>query len=81
MNLTGSPDFDARINYTGEPGDGCSSDQYKQFDTSIVAGPTYGSVGMESGRNVLIGCPTYRTDLAIQRNIRFGGVPSGALAS
>jgi hypothetical protein len=85
VNLTGSPDYTsgfsgqtaagggARIIYTGEPGDGCSSNQYKQFDTSIVAGPTYGSVGLESGRNVLIGCPTYRTDLSIARNIRFGG--------
>jgi hypothetical protein len=72
VNLTGSPDFGARIKYTGEPGDGCSSDRYKQFNTSVVTGPTYGSVGMESGRNVLIGCPTYRTDLAIARNLRFG---------
>jgi outer membrane receptor protein involved in Fe transport len=72
VNLTGSPDFGARIKYTGEPGDGCSGDQYKQFNTAVVTGPTYGSVGLESGRNVLIGCPTYRTDLAIQRNIRFG---------
>jgi hypothetical protein len=82
VNLTGSPDYGnsganvssgARIVYTGDPGDGCSSNQYKQFDTSVVAGPTYGSVGMESGRNVLIGCPTHRTDLAIARNIRLGG--------
>ena len=73
VNLTGSPDFGARIVYKSTTDDGCSSDQYKQFDTSIVTGPTYGSVGMESGRNVLIGCPTYRTDLAIQRDIRIGG--------
>jgi len=84
VNLTGSPDYTngfsgntasgagARIKYTGDPGAGCSSDQFKQFNTSVVTGPTYGSVGLESGRNVLIGCPTYRTDLAIQRNIRFG---------
>ena len=72
MNLTGSPDYGARIIYKGDTGDGCSSDQYKQFDTSNVAGPTYNSVGLESGRNVLIGCPITRTDLAIARNIRFG---------
>jgi hypothetical protein len=71
VNLTGSPDFNARVNYTGSD-DGCSSDPYKQFDTSAVTGPTYNSVGLESGRNYLIGCPTYRTDLAIARNIRFG---------
>ena len=72
MNLTGSPDYGARINYTGTD-DGCSDNQYKQFDTSKVSGPTYGSVGLESGRNYLIGCPIYRTDLAIARNIRVGG--------
>jgi hypothetical protein len=72
-NLTGSPDYGARIIYNSKTDDGCSSNQYKQFDTSIVSGPTYGSVGMESGRNVLIGCPTHRTDLAIARNIRLGG--------
>jgi hypothetical protein len=72
VNLTGSPDFNGRVIYNTKTDDGCSSDRYKQFDTSIVSGPTYGSVGMESGRNVLIGCPTYRTDLAIARNIRFG---------
>jgi hypothetical protein len=72
VNLTGSPDYGARIIYKSESDNGCSSDQFKQFDTTIVSGPTYGSVGLESGRNVLIGCPTYRTDLAIARNIRFG---------
>ncbi len=73
VNLTGSPDYGARIVYTSKSDDGCSSDQYQQFDTSIVTGPTYGSVGLESGRNTLIGCPTHRTDLAIARNIRFRG--------
>jgi Carboxypeptidase regulatory-like domain len=78
VNLTGSPDYTnggsgARIIYKSTTDDGCSSNQYQQFDTSNVAGPTYNSVGMESGRNVLIGCPTHRTDLAIARNIRLGG--------
>jgi hypothetical protein len=72
VNLTGSQNYGARINYTGTD-DGCSDNQYKQFDTSKVSGPTYGSVGLESGRNYLIGCPIYRTDLAIARNIRVGG--------
>jgi carboxypeptidase family protein/TonB-dependent receptor-like protein len=84
VNLTGSPDYSngfsgqtasgggARIIYKSETDDGCSSDRYKQFDTSIVAGPTYNSVGMESGRNKLIGCPIFRTDLAVARNLRFG---------
>jgi hypothetical protein len=72
VNLTGSPDYGARIIYKSETDDGCSDNQYKQFDTSIVSGPTYGSVGLESGRNKLIGCPILRTDLAVARNIRFG---------
>ena len=37
-----------------------------------MSGPTYNSVGLESGRNVLIGCPILRTDLAVARNLRFG---------
>jgi len=72
-NLTGSPDYAARIVYLGDPGSGCSSDQYRQFNTAAVAGPTYGSVGLESGRYLLGGCPDHTVDLAIARNIRLGG--------
>ncbi len=72
-NLTGSPDYGARIVYKSATDDGCSSNQYVQFDTANVTGPGYNSVGLESGRNVLIGCATHRTDLAIARNIRLGG--------
>ena len=72
-NLTGSPDYAAKIVYVGDPGSGCSSDQYRQFNTSAVAGPTYGSVGLESGRFVLGGCPDHTVDMAIARNIRLGG--------
>jgi hypothetical protein len=73
QNLTGSPDYGARILLTGDPGSGCSSDQYRQFNTGAVAGPTYNSVGLESGRNYMVGCPDSTMDLAIARNIRFGG--------
>ena len=38
-----------------------------------VAGPSYNSVGLESGRNYMLGCPDNTMDLAIARNIRFGG--------
>jgi hypothetical protein len=38
-----------------------------------VSGPTYNSVGLESGRNYMIGCPDHTMDLAVARNIRFGG--------
>jgi hypothetical protein len=73
VNLTGSPDYAGRIAYIGDPGSGCSSNQYAQFNTAAVTGPQYGSVGMESGRNLLGGCPDKTVDLAVARNIRLGG--------
>jgi len=73
VNLTGSPDYAAKIVYVGDPGSGCSSNQYAQFNTAAVKGPTYGSTGLESGRFVLGGCPDHTVDLAIARNIRLGG--------
>jgi hypothetical protein len=73
VNLTGSPDYNARIVYIGDPGSGCSSNQYQQFNTAAVAGPTYGSVGLESGRYLLGGCPNKTIDLAIARSIRLNG--------
>ena len=73
VNLTGSPDYAPKIVYVGDPGTGCSSDQYRQFNTSAVTGPQYGSVGLESGRNILGGCPDHTVDLAVARNIRLGG--------
>ena len=72
-NLTGSPDYGARVLLVGDPGKGCSSNQFVQFNTAAVKGPGYNSVGLESGRNYMIGCPDHTTDLAIARNIRFGG--------
>jgi Carboxypeptidase regulatory-like domain/TonB-dependent Receptor Plug Domain len=72
-NLTGSPDYAARIVFVGDPGSGCSSDQYRQFNTAAATGPQYGSVGLESGRFLLGGCPDHTVDLAIARNIRLGG--------
>jgi hypothetical protein len=73
VNLTGSPDYAARIVYVGDPGSGCSDDQYRQFNTAAVTGPRYGSVGLESGRNILGGCPNKTVDLAISRHIRLSG--------
>jgi hypothetical protein len=72
VNLTGSPDYGARIVYVGDPGKGCSSDPYRQFNTAAVAGPTYNSVGLESGRNVMVGCPDHTTNLAVARTFPLG---------
>ena len=73
VNLTGSPDYGARIQVVGDPGSGCSSDPYRQFDTAAFAGPLPGSVGLESGNDYLKGCFISQTDLAIARTIRLGG--------
>ena len=71
--LTGSPDYQARIVIDGDAGAGCSSDQYRQFDTSRFHGPQPGSVGLESGRNLLHGCGDHRLDLSVQRSVKVWG--------
>ena len=38
-----------------------------------MTGPTYSSVGLESGRNIMRACADHTTDLAIVRNIKVGG--------
>jgi len=72
-NITGSPDYGGKILYVADPGSGCSSNQYAQFNVKSVQGPTYGSLGLESGRNILRGCADHTVDLAVARNIRLGG--------
>jgi hypothetical protein len=72
--LTGSSDYSARIVTNGTPTGGCSSNQYKQFDTSIYSGPQVGSVGLDSGRFTgLHFCGNRILDMAITRSIRLGG--------
>jgi hypothetical protein len=73
INLTGSPNYAARIRIVGDTGSGCSDNQYAQFNTAAFAGPLSGSKGLESGRNYMRGCPDKLVDLAIARDIRFGG--------
>jgi hypothetical protein len=73
VNLTGSPDYAARIKIVANTGSGCSSNRYAQFNTAAFAGPTYYSESMESGRNYMTACSTSIWDLAIARNIRLGG--------
>jgi hypothetical protein len=73
VNLTGSPDYPARIRIVGDPGAGCSDDLYRQFNTAAFAGPLVGSVGLESGANYLHGCFQSVLDLSLMRSIRLGG--------
>ncbi len=71
VNITGSPDFGGRVILGDNLGSGCSSNQFNQFNTAAVKGPTYGSVGMESGINYLRGCPTGIVDSSIVRKFHF----------
>ncbi len=76
LNLTGSPDYGARIRLLPgqDLGGGCNgSDTYRQFNTAAFAGPLTGSDGLESGSNYLRGCFVHTLDLAVARNIRLGG--------
>ncbi|ODS59594.1 MAG: hypothetical protein ABS36_01310 [Acidobacteria bacterium SCN 69-37] len=78
VNLTGSPDFannttGARVVFLGDPGSGCSGDQYRQFNAMAVTGPSFYSVGLDSGRNAMRGCVQRDVDISLARNIRLGG--------
>jgi hypothetical protein len=73
VNVAGSPDFAPRIRIVGDPGAGCSSDRYAQFNTAAFAAPLKGSVGLDSNNNYLKGCFSSTIDLSIARNIRLGG--------
>src|SRR4029077_6747297 len=73
VNLTGSPDYAAKIVYVGDPGSGCSGNQFKHLKHAAGAGPTYNRGGLESSRFLLGGCPDHTVDLAIARNVRLGG--------
>ena len=71
-NLTGTPNYGARVVIVGDSGKGCSSDPTRQFNTSAFQGPQLGSLGKESGVNYMRGCPDHTFDFAIARNIRAG---------
>jgi hypothetical protein len=71
-NLTGSPDYAARVRVVGDPGSGCSSDPHRQFDPAAFQGPLIGSLGLESGNDYLRECFLSVFDISIARNIRLG---------
>ena len=75
VNLTGSPDYPAAIRIVGNTNSlgGCSGDQYQQFNPASFAGPTSGSVGLESGRLYMDGCNDHTLDVSLQRNFPLGG--------
>ena len=73
VNITGSPDYGGRVRIVGDPGSGCSSDIYRQFNVAAFQGPLPNSNGLESGAGYLGGCFQSVLDTAIARNIRLGG--------
>ena len=73
LNLTGSPDYAARVLVIGDPGSGCSSDPLRQFNASAFQGPAVGSVGLESGNDYVRGCFVQSLDMAVNKTVRLGG--------
>ena len=77
QNVTGSPSYAPRIPISGDPGSGCSSNQYAQFNTAAFTVPAASasnpSLGLESGQNYMHGCFDKTVDLALARNFRLGG--------
>jgi Carboxypeptidase regulatory-like domain len=71
VNITGSPDFGGNVVLSGSPGSGCSSNPLAQFNVSVVKGPSYGSVGMDSPRNNMRGCPIDNVDSSVVRRFKF----------
>jgi hypothetical protein len=71
VNITGSPDRADKVVLGNNLGSGCSGNPFSEFSASAVTGPTYGTVGLESGRNYLRGCPNKNVDTSIVRRFRF----------
>jgi len=72
--LTGTQGLEsARLVIVGDPGSGNSSDPYKQFNVSAFTTPTANSLGLESGKNYLVGPPMNNLDLSISKFVNLGG--------
>ncbi|HVW84817.1 MAG TPA: carboxypeptidase regulatory-like domain-containing protein [Bryobacteraceae bacterium] len=71
VNITGSPDYAGMVVLGNNVGAGCSGDPFSEFNASAVKGPAYGSVGLESARLSMRGCPTRNVDLSIVRQFHF----------
>ena len=72
VNITGSPDWGGRVTLLDGLGSGCGGveNQYAQFNYQAIRPPTYGSNGMESGRNYMRGCMNRNVDMSFVRRIR-----------
>lgn len=71
--MTGTQGLEgARLVIVGDPGSGNSKDPYKQFNTAAFTVPKPGSIGLESGKNYLVGPPQNNLDLSISKHIQLG---------
>src|SRR6185312_2826825 len=73
VNLTGSPNYVARIRIGSNPGSGCSGNSYQEINTAAFTGPTYGSTGNESGSAQFNYCFFNIYDMALQRSFKVFG--------
>jgi hypothetical protein len=71
VNITGSPDLAGMVVLGSNPGSGCSTNPFSEFNAASITGPTYGSVQMESARNSMRGCPTDNVDTSAVRKFHF----------
>jgi len=69
--LTGSNTEGARARVTGAAGLGNSGDPYRQLNTAVFTPPLPGSLGLESGRNYLIGPGINNIDMSLQKSFTF----------
>ena len=68
-NLAGSAtETTNRCRITGSPGSGHSKDPYRQFNTSGFLPSLPGSLGLESGRNFLVGPGINNIDVSLQKS-------------
>ena len=74
VNLTGSPDFGARIRIVGDPGGGCSRQPVRAVQRRGRSRDRWSAAwGWSRPNNYLTGCFPSVLDLSLQRNIRLGG--------
>jgi hypothetical protein len=74
-NLAGSATESAnRCRILGDGGSGHSSDPYRQLNAAAFAAPLPGSLGLESGRNYMVGPGINNFDLSLQKSFPFGEV-------
>ena len=73
QNITGSFTEGPRVVILDDPGQGYSSDPYRQIRVDVFAPPSVGSLGLESGRNYLVRAPINNLDLSLQKSFPIFG--------